>query len=178
MGHQAFAELLGNYGDFIGGLAVVATLIYLSIQIRQNSAIVKANARAQSNQALTDFFRYLGSDPERLRLFHASAQEFAALSPIERRQHLYLLRYFFMSSEFLYGQYVDGLIAESVWTRQLDILASALTAPHIAAYWQLRKHVLDPEFAAVVDSVPWENQQTPDEVAELMIERAKSDPGA
>jgi hypothetical protein len=34
MDHQAFAQLLGNYGEFVGAFAVVATLVYLAIQIK------------------------------------------------------------------------------------------------------------------------------------------------
>ena len=37
MDHQAFAQLLGNYGEFFGAIAVVASLIYLAVQIRQNT---------------------------------------------------------------------------------------------------------------------------------------------
>lgn len=37
MDHQTFAQLLGNYGEFVGAIAVVATLAYLAIQIRQNT---------------------------------------------------------------------------------------------------------------------------------------------
>lgn len=33
-------EQLANIGELIGGLAVVASLIYLAIQIRQNTKIV------------------------------------------------------------------------------------------------------------------------------------------
>jgi hypothetical protein len=36
MDHQTFAELLGNYGEFVGSVAVVVTLVYLSRQIREN----------------------------------------------------------------------------------------------------------------------------------------------
>jgi hypothetical protein len=32
---------LGNIGDFIGGLAVVVTLVYLALQIRQNTATIR-----------------------------------------------------------------------------------------------------------------------------------------
>ena len=32
---------LGNIGDFVGGLAVVATLAYLAFQIRQNTATTR-----------------------------------------------------------------------------------------------------------------------------------------
>jgi hypothetical protein len=31
------AQLLGNFGEFFGAIAVVATLGYLAVQIRQNS---------------------------------------------------------------------------------------------------------------------------------------------
>ena len=34
MDHQTFAELLGNYGEFVGSIAVVATLLYLAVQVR------------------------------------------------------------------------------------------------------------------------------------------------
>jgi hypothetical protein len=37
MDQQAFAQLLGNYGEFVGAIAVVATLVYLAVQIRQNT---------------------------------------------------------------------------------------------------------------------------------------------
>ena len=34
-------ETLGNLGDFVGGIAVVVTLIYLALQIRQNTQATK-----------------------------------------------------------------------------------------------------------------------------------------
>jgi len=32
--HQSFVQLLGNYGEFVGAIAVVVTLGYLAVQIR------------------------------------------------------------------------------------------------------------------------------------------------
>jgi hypothetical protein len=34
-------DVLGNLGDFIGGIAVVVTLLYLALQIRQNTATTR-----------------------------------------------------------------------------------------------------------------------------------------
>ena len=34
MDHQAFAQLLGNYGEFVGAIAVVVTLVYLAAHAR------------------------------------------------------------------------------------------------------------------------------------------------
>ena len=39
-------EALGNVGDFVGGLAVVITLIYLAVQIRLNTRQMELNTSA------------------------------------------------------------------------------------------------------------------------------------
>ena len=44
MDHQTFAQLLGNYGEFVGAIAVVATLAYLAVQVRQSNRIETAES--------------------------------------------------------------------------------------------------------------------------------------
>ncbi len=44
MSNLEFSELLGNYGEFVGAVAIVVTLIYLAIQLKQNTASVRAGA--------------------------------------------------------------------------------------------------------------------------------------
>ena len=44
MDHQAFAQLLGSYGEFVGAAAVVVTLIYLTKQIRQSNTAAETAA--------------------------------------------------------------------------------------------------------------------------------------
>jgi hypothetical protein len=46
MDHQAFAQLLGNYGEFVGAIAVVATLFYLALQVRHSKEATEANTRS------------------------------------------------------------------------------------------------------------------------------------
>ena len=42
MDHQESAQLLGNYGEFVGAIAAVITLGYVAIQTRQNSGVTRA----------------------------------------------------------------------------------------------------------------------------------------
>lgn len=47
-------DALGNLGDFIGGVAVLATLIYLAFQIRQNtSSVQQSNRIATANTEIS-----------------------------------------------------------------------------------------------------------------------------
>lgn len=59
MDHQTFAQLLGNYGEFVGAIAVVVTLAYLAAQIRQNSRVIRDNRNAVTAQASRDIDLYL-----------------------------------------------------------------------------------------------------------------------
>jgi hypothetical protein len=54
MDHQAFAQLLGNYGEFVGAIAVVVTLGYLSVQVRANARITAMDARQRVLDRFSD----------------------------------------------------------------------------------------------------------------------------
>lgn len=46
MDHLTFAQLLGNYGEFVGAIAVVATLFYLTVQVKHSKSATEANTRS------------------------------------------------------------------------------------------------------------------------------------
>ena len=46
MDHLTFAQLLGNYGEFVGAIAVVGTLFYLAVQVRHSKDATEANTRS------------------------------------------------------------------------------------------------------------------------------------
>ena len=48
------AQLLGNFGEFFGAIAVLVTLIYLVVQIRQNTASVVTATYESMVSGVTD----------------------------------------------------------------------------------------------------------------------------
>jgi len=79
MDHQAFAQLLGNYGEFVGAIAVVVTLGYLAVQIRQNTRSQDENRKAMVAQSARDIDLHLANwhlevarDPELKRIMRES----------------------------------------------------------------------------------------------------------
>jgi hypothetical protein len=82
MDHQTFAQLLGNYGEFVGAIAVVLTLIYLALQIRQNTRAMEDNRKAVVAQSGRDIDLFMAHfhlecarDPELKRVALASLDE-------------------------------------------------------------------------------------------------------
>ncbi len=62
------AQLLGGFGEFVGAIAVVATLLYLAIQVRNSTVQARASAYQATGIALGQYF--LSMDDRTLRLIN------------------------------------------------------------------------------------------------------------
>ena len=79
-------EDLGNLGDFLGGLAVIITLAYLTLQVRQNTASAEAAAIQTASHSFADAVESFARDPEILRIYTAGVQDFDSLGPEDRQR--------------------------------------------------------------------------------------------
>jgi hypothetical protein len=68
MDHQAFAQLLGNYGEFFGAVAVLATLLYLSVQVRQANSIARTQTVMQLHTEFNEINSARFTNPEVARI--------------------------------------------------------------------------------------------------------------
>jgi hypothetical protein len=63
---------LAAWGEFLGGIAVVVSLVYLASRIRQNSRLLRAStasATYQSQSAMNSLIAFRGGAPGRARSF-------------------------------------------------------------------------------------------------------------
>ncbi len=60
---------LGAIGEFIGAIVVVVTLIYLAIQMRQNTNVLKLNTARSVTEELQEMFSVLASNQELAEIF-------------------------------------------------------------------------------------------------------------
>ena len=57
-------DAIGAIGEVVGGVAVIATLLYLAVQIRQNARSVRNAASLSVNEGLAEINRRVSNDPE------------------------------------------------------------------------------------------------------------------
>jgi hypothetical protein len=53
-----FSQLLGNYGEFVGAIAIVVTLAYLAMQVKQAKMVVVEQARSARLQSDMDLLLF------------------------------------------------------------------------------------------------------------------------
>ena len=81
---QEIAQLLGNFGEFIGSIAVVATLIYLTGQLKQNTRALQSSAYQTYNERTDSYWDFEAQHAAELAGIYESANDFEALSSEQR----------------------------------------------------------------------------------------------
>jgi hypothetical protein len=87
MSLQEFAEL----GATMSGVGVLVSVIYVSIQIRNNTRAVRASAFQQVVNSFADVSLALATDKRLVDLFVRAAKDYASLDEIERTQYTYMI---------------------------------------------------------------------------------------
>ena len=162
MDHLAFAQLLGSYGEFVGAIAVVATLGYLAVQLRQNTQSLRISAELAVSQQLSDFAARMRAQPDMLKLWDAAAIDAASLSPEERGQYRWVIAELFLMYEGQYHLLKRGHISVGAWEAKAAMVVGLLENPIVAEWWSLRMCPISEEFRDYIDSlspsVEWEYQ--------------------
>jgi len=149
---------LGALGEFVGAVGVVASLIYVGLQVRHNTSALKATTR----KALGDNTMTILSSPlDKTRLGDALMRSRSSkaedLSP-QDDLHLRLwanLNYRFW--EDAHYQYRQGALDAHEWeTRFVNTMRSTLRGqPIFVSFWDevLPNRNYSPEFIDVVESI-------------------------
>lgn len=142
---------LANIGQVIGAVAVVASLIFVGLQIRQNT---KAN-RASTLQMNADYWlTYLTTlaDDRFSALYSKGALGREELDGAQFGQFFFLCRATFMGCENQHYQYRTGLLDEDAYRGYEATIREQIAAfPGVRAMWQLVKHTYGTEFVNFLD---------------------------
>ena len=82
----ALTTTLAAWGEFLGGIAVVVSLIYLASQIRQNSNLLRASTASATSQIEYQQNALMVQDEEVARIFWEGLADRASLSEKDRRR--------------------------------------------------------------------------------------------
>ena len=169
MDHQAFAQLLGNYGEFFGAIAVVATLFYLALQIRQNSRATQMSNSHALNEATRAWWAKLSDNSELSSIWRRGLMDLSMLTPEETLRFSTVMQQLMSLMEELHyaesSNEVRGWVGEAIKTGAPEIMG----LPGFKSWFEERGHWLAPEFRGVVEEMmsdhthstaPWYREHT------------------
>jgi hypothetical protein len=119
-------EAIGAVAELAGALAVVVTLIYLSIQMRQTSKLLTSSLATANRESTNQLTGLLASDREALRVFWAGIEDRTTLEELDRLHFDALISLYFEAILQSYQQAYEAGLVRAGWM---------LSQPGIHQYW-------------------------------------------
>ena len=142
---------LGALGEFVGAIAVVLTLAYLAIQIRDQN-------RESRTRIIQDLIRgwneILGSYidiAEVADIFRRGSVSYIKLDPKDQPRFAAILGRMSRIFEGLYLQKIEGGINDDLWAGIDNSIHDIYAQPGSQEWWQLRSHWYSIKFRAFVN---------------------------
>jgi hypothetical protein len=163
---------LASLGTFVSGFAVLVSLVYLAIQVRQ----AEKNQRAVLNQGyitrVAEYLRWYAESPiNELRTRVIAGDTSFTAEELLRLQ--LALRVTLLSAQDAYLQHKTGLVdAMTLDNSMRSIRNTWLGQPVYRALWRQQAPSIAPEFAAVIETML---QETPVTKPGDMVSRFRAD---
>ncbi len=108
-------DAVGAISELVGALAVVMTLIYLAVQVRQSTNATQAISIQTASSLDQEFLLALGTDQETAALWASYLAAPEALTEEQRLQSSYLTASFVRRLENVYIQHRLGALSADGW---------------------------------------------------------------
>ena len=121
-------EAIGAIGEIAGAIAVVVTLVYFAMQIRQYATGLRSATFHTTMQEFNQI-NIAQLDPTLADLFDRGMDDPGSLSSTERCQFGWIMRVYVNIWENMYQQYLQGACPESYWLPYARQAKVALATP-------------------------------------------------
>lgn len=144
---------IGALSDLVGALAVVVSLVYLAVQVRQNTRALRAETAREVVASIRAVNTTVASDPELFRIFSTMTENPDQLSAEERGRATHLIFNHFRAIEDAFQQYMKGNLDEDIWAGWDRTFYDYINSPGWRGYWERRRDLFSSAFVRYVDGL-------------------------
>ena len=150
-------EAIGAIGDLLGGAAVVASLIFVGLQIRSSTNVARAAARQAVSDSVVKYSQ-LGIDNDALTRVFSKQLTRESFDAEERTQIFKLASIEARTFENIHYQYKQGLLEKEEWIGHREALKHRFVSTSPSSeiwkeYWQAMKSTYSADFVHEIDKV-------------------------
>ena len=143
---------LGAIGELVGGLAVIASLIYVGLQVRQGNQVEKgethrAFASDWNRQVLVPF-----TDAEMAPFLRRANAGFEVLSEDDKFRATGFWGMQVFLTEELFSLHNAGTVETGIWEASALRMAALLQMPGPAQWWRISQQFYSTEFVAYINA--------------------------
>jgi len=142
----------GSLGELIGAVATVAMLAYLSIQIRDNTRITKAESRRNNYSGVSRALAPIVADEKLAQIFISGLADFKGLEPVDRVRFSMMMGRLVAGAQLAFYEKLDG-VSEDHEDQHVENMIRFIASPGGFAWWESMRESYRPQFREAVDAL-------------------------
>jgi len=150
-------QSLAYIGEIIGAVVVVLSLVYLAVQVRQNTEAQRTENYAHALERLATFQSMLSTGSEISIIFSKGLADSSNLTAQEKLRFNWSMYEAFGAFEFMFHAARKKSIDEEIWSRWSKAIAWYLTFPGVHKWWIIRPLPFTDSFSLFVESLLKDN---------------------
>ena len=139
-------SVVSALAESLGAIGVVATLLYLSRQLRENTMSVRRSTTHDALRSVADFNQFVASDPELVDLFWRGGDDPDSLSEAEWHRYVSLASTLIRRFELLYLDHASGALSDDLWEAQVSNIRLWMAKPGAQLWFSKLGHHVHPSF--------------------------------
>jgi hypothetical protein len=148
---------LGSLGELIAAFATLGTLIYLTVQIRQNTKAVKTTSFMESQHFFASLHENLAHDPKLMEIglnAFDPAKKLSDFTQTEQWTLGMLGRSVMQRTEAQYYLHKNGFLEDEFWEMRRSWLRGWFDLPVWKEWWETERNqgTVTPSFIAAIES--------------------------
>lgn len=144
---------LTSIAEILGALGVIASLVFVGWQIRENTIATKAHIHEQVTQSYLSWLNSAIANPEAYATgIQATEADFSKLSAGEKTFLFGTALGFFKQFELMFVQNRKGIMDKEIWDAWCVYIQMYFHQPGIQVWWKSRRDAFIPEFREFLES--------------------------
>jgi hypothetical protein len=146
-------EMLAAIGQLAAVFVGIPSLIYLAVQIREQTRERRQSAVNALTVQWGDLTKALHEDAEFTALYLRGIQSFHSLDAVSKLRFSAFQNRFFKNFEGMYYSRCEGILSSELWDEIERTMSDFLAYDGVRQWWETRKHWHTEAFVRVIDTI-------------------------
>ena len=142
-----------NLAEIIGTAAIIFSLIFVGLQISENTREMRSAAAHNATESLQNWYVEIATNAQAAQVFRKGMRDPSALSKDEAFQYLLNLHSAVLAYQHVYFLGTEGALDSSLYLAMSATMVAAVPSPGFQWYWKQRSDFFTPEFRQFVDKL-------------------------
>ena len=146
-------ETAGVIAEIVAAMAVLVSLWYLAIQLKQNTELQKAELEVQLGVTWAEQHDSMIQNPNLAKAYDLAAERWDELTEEDVRAYLWFVAKSFHILEGMFRQRQRGLLVGDVWAPYERYIVGVLQIDAVLGWWQSDGSLTSREFKTYVENL-------------------------